>query len=112
MTEEPKKYRRKVSDERIEKGAETAYNTGEPWVEKCDKYGDIIIPIPPYSYISEIGKFVCRTIAKAVLEADAEVIEGVVTVYPLCGDGSLGIAIGERRMGCREQFHAEYEELP
>lgn len=86
--QQTKKYLRKVTDERV--------------ADAKRRFDNMDI----------ISVLICPKIVRGLLEADAEVIEGKKTTYALCGDGRSGIMIGNRKMGSREQFYAEWEEIP
>lgn len=103
MTQEIKRYRRKVSYERVERAAEAGRLEWDKRRKEC---------IPCYVNLKTGASYdLIDVITRAALEADAEIIEGIVSTYALCGDGRAGISVGERRMGDINQFHDEWEEV-
>lgn len=67
-----KKYRKRVSDERVERAAMAIYSTKELGFD-FDKYHEPIYP--DWEELYDEGKLVCLEVARAALEANAEVIE-------------------------------------
>ena len=110
MTQPKTKYRKKVSDERIKKAAIAMIRASVDTLDNNFKM-TLIEATKQFNEVDERGRKFLLGMAKAALEADAEVKEGELHLIEIAEILFCKIKNTDMEYNTLEQFNAKWEEI-